>query len=92
MTVKLSVWDTSEYLETDEDIKLYLEEAFKDGDPKLIKACIKDALKAKNMTKLAEEIGVSRSGLYKMLSENGNPEFVSILKILKALNLELTVR
>ena len=33
MTVKLSVWDTSEYLETDEDIKLYLEEAFKDGDP-----------------------------------------------------------
>ena len=44
------------------------------------------------MTKLAKDIGVSRSGLYKMLSENGNPEFVSILKILKALNLELTVR
>ena len=92
MKPKFRFWDISEELKTEEDISLYLQEAFKDGDPKLIKACLKDVLKSRNMTALAKETGISRTGLYKMLSENGNPEFVSILKILKALNLELTVR
>ena len=92
MTVKLYNYDISEQLKTEKDMKYYLEVAFLDGDPRLIKACIKDVLKSRNMTALAKETGISRAGLYKMLSENGNPEFVSILKILKALNLELTVR
>ena len=92
MKTKFKIWDTSEHLETDEDIKLYLQEAFKDGDPRLVQVCLRNALKAKNMTKLAKDIGVSRPGLYKMLSENGNPEFSNIFKILKALNLELTIR
>ena len=82
-------WDAADYLETEEDIVLYLEAAFEDGDPGLIAAALGDIARAKGMTKVAAEAGLGRESLYKALSPDGNPEFATVLKVLRALGLRL---
>ena len=86
---KTKPWDAAEHLETKEDIVLYLEAAFEDGDPALIAAALGDAARAKGMTKVAAEAGLGRESLYKALSPKGNPEFATILKVIRALGLRL---
>ncbi len=82
-------WDAADYLETKEDIALYLEAAFEDGDPALIAAALGDAARAKGMTKVADEAGLGRESLYKALSPEGNPEFATVLKVMRALGIRL---
>ena len=82
-------WDAADYLETEEDIVLYLEAAFEDGDPGLIAAALGDIARAKGMTTVAAEAGLGRESLYKALSPDGNPEFATVLKVLRALGLRL---
>lgn len=82
-------WDPIEGLDTPESIALYLEAAFEDGDPQLISAAIGDAARAFGMTELARETGLAREALYRALSDEGNPEFTTVLKVLEALGLRL---
>ncbi len=82
-------WDAADYLETKEDVVLYLEAAFEDGDPGLIAAALGDVARAQGMTKVAAEAGVGRESLYKALSPDGNPEFATVLKVMRALGLRL---
>ena len=82
-------WDAADYLETEEDIVLYLEAAFEDGDPGLIAAALGDVARAKGMTTVAAEAGLGRESLYKALSPDGNPEFATVLKVMRALGLRL---
>ena len=82
-------WDAADYLESEEDIVLYLEAAFEDGDPGLIAAALGDIARAKGMTTVAAEAGLGRESLYKALSPDGNPEFATVLKVLRALGLRL---
>ena len=82
-------WDAADYLETEEDVVLYLEAAFEDGDPGLIAAALGDVAKAKGMTKVAADAGLGRESLYKALSPDGNPEFATVLKVIRALGLRL---
>ena len=89
--VKVTPWDTSETLETQDDISGYLAEAFEDGDPELIRIAMANVAKARNMTQLAADMGISRRGLYKVLSENSNPEFSTVQKFLNAVGAKLTV-
>ena len=89
MRVKTRPWDAAEGLDTPERIAHYLEAAFEDGDPALIAAAIGDAARARGMTHIAQETGMAREALYRALSENGNPEFATILKVLGALGLRL---
>ena len=86
---KTKPWDAADYLNTKEDIVLYLEAAFEDGDPALIAAALGDAARAKGMTKVAAEAGLGRESLYKALSPEGNPEFATVLKVMRALGLRL---
>ena len=67
-----------DYLETDEDIVAYLEAAFD------------DVARARGMTKIAAKAGLGRESLYKALSPNGNPEFDTVLKFMRALRLRLS--
>lgn len=87
--VQTRPWDAADYLETEEDIVLYLEAAFEDGDPGLIAATLGDVARAKGMTKVATDAGLGRESLYKALSPDGNPEFATVLKVLQALGLRL---
>ena len=91
MAIKTRKWDASEYLDSDEMISAFIDAALEDGDPALVAAAIGDIARAKGMTAIAREAGVSRESLYKALSAEGNPELATILKVLKALQLRLTV-
>ena len=89
--VKTTRWDVTDYLKTEKDIAYYLEAVFEDGDPALVAAALGDVARAKGMTKIAHSAGVGRESLYKALSAEGNPEFATILKVLRALDLKLKV-
>jgi probable addiction module antidote protein len=84
-------WDSAEYLKTDEDIANYLEAVFEDGDPALISHALGDVARAKGMSRIAQAAGLGRESLYKALSPEGNPEFATVLKVLRALGLKLKV-
>jgi probable addiction module antidote protein len=82
-------WDAAEHLETDEDMVAYLEAALESGDASLIAAALGDIARAKGMTEIAREAGLGRESLYKALSPEGNPEFATVLKVVRALGLRL---
>jgi probable addiction module antidote protein len=87
--VRTSAWDAAEHLETQEDMVAYLEAALEEDDPAVIAAALGDIARAKGMTQIAREAGLGRESLYKALSPDGNPEFATVLKVVKALGLKL---
>ncbi|MBK5931484.1 addiction module antidote protein [Halochromatium salexigens] len=91
MTEQLSRWDAADYLNTDEDIQLYLEACVEDdpGDGSLIRLALGDVARARNFSELARDVGVSREGLRKALSVEGNPSFALMVKITHALGLTM---
>ena len=86
---KTRPWDAAEHLETEKDMVAYIEAALETGDASLISAALGDIARAKGMTAIAREAGLGRESLYKALSPEGNPEFATILKVIRALGLEL---
>lgn len=82
-------WDVVEYLETKEDMAAYLDAALEDGDPQLVAAALGDIARAKGMSDIAHETGLGRESLYKALSAEGNPEFATLIKVVRALGLRL---
>jgi probable addiction module antidote protein len=91
MARKTRRWDVAETLETKEDIAAYLDAVLEDGDSDLLKAALGDIARAKGMSAIAEAAGVGRTNLYKALSPDGNPEFATVAKVLKALGLRLRI-
>ncbi|MEX0943538.1 MAG: addiction module antidote protein [Pseudomonadales bacterium] len=91
MSVKVSRWDSAEHLKTDKDIQAYLEAVLEEGadDPTFIVHALGVVARTKNMSQLARDSGLSREGLYKALSEEGNPTFATVAKIAKALGLQI---
>lgn len=87
-----SHYDTADYLQTEEDIAAYLEAVMEEDDPSLLAAALGDIARARNMSQLAKEVGMSREGLYKALSGEGNPAFATISKVANALGLRLTIK
>ncbi len=86
---KTRLWDPAKHLETEEDMAAYLEAALEEGDPTLITSALGDIARAKGMTQIARETGLGRESLYKALSAEGNPEFATVLKVLRSLGLRL---
>ena len=82
-------WDAAGHLETPEDMAAYLEAALEDGDPALVAAALGDIARAKGMAQIARAAGLGRESLYKALSPDGNPELATVLKIVRALGLQL---
>lgn len=91
MAVGTTPWDPADNLETAEDIAAYLEAAFEDGDPAVIATMLGAVARSKGMSAIARETGVTREGLYKALSESGDPRLSTFLGVLKALGLTLSV-
>ncbi|HEX2888746.1 addiction module antidote protein [Vineibacter terrae] len=85
-------FDAAEYLDTDEAIEAYLDEAFQDGDPALIRHALRTAARAKGMTALARDVGMTREGLYKALGDAGNPSFDAVAKLVQAMGMRLQVK
>lgn len=92
MDVKFSRYDTVDYLKTEEDITAYLDAVMEDGDPALIAAALGDVARARNLSQLAREVGMSRQGLDKALSGEGNPTLATVMKVAQALGIRLTFK
>ena len=88
---KTRPYDAAAYLKTEEECALYLQAAIdeSDSDPTLIVAALGEIARARGMMQLARETGLSREGLYKALSPEGNPSFATIAKVVEALGLRL---
>jgi len=88
---KFSRWDSADYLKTDEDMSLYFEICTADdpGDGSLIRSALGTIARARGMTQLARDTGISRDGLYTALSAEGNPSFATVLTVARALGLTL---
>ena len=80
-------WDAADHLETTEDKVAYLEAALEQDDPQLVAAVLGDIARAQGMTKVAQEAGLGRESLYKSLSPSGNPEFATVVKVMRVLGL-----
>jgi probable addiction module antidote protein len=94
MTIKTALWDSAEYLKTDEDIQLYLDACIEEAgdDPAYFIHALGVIARAKNMSQLARDTGLTREGLYKAFSADGNPTFSTVSKVAKALGLQITVQ
>lgn len=92
MTVKLKKWNIQDHLKTEEDRQAYLEAALEEAgdDPVYIAHVLGDIAKSYGMTKLAQETGLTREGLYKSFGKQGNPSFVTVSKVASAMGLKLT--
>ena len=84
-------WDASEYLDSEEAVAAYLDAAFEDGDPQLIAAALGDVARARGMSEIAGKAGLSRESLYRALSKDGNPEFATVLRVVRALGMRISV-
>ncbi|WOE80273.1 putative addiction module antidote protein [Pseudomonas protegens] len=93
MRTPVTRFDAAEYLKTQEDMVAYLDACFEEdaGDGKLIRAALNDIARARGMTQVARDTGLGRESLYKALGSQGNPEFATIIKVMKALGLKLHV-
>ncbi len=91
MAEKFSKWDAADYLEDLGDVAAFLEAAFEEAgdDPVFIAQALGTVARSGNISELARRVGMSREGLYKALSAEGNPSFATIMKVAKALGLKL---
>jgi len=86
---KTRPYDAAEYLETAEDMAAYLEAALEDGNPAVVVKALGTIARARGMSQIARETGLGRESLYKALSSEGNPEFATVMKVVRALGLKL---
>jgi len=84
-------FDVADYLKSDADIAAYLSVVLEDGDPALLAATMGDIARARGMTQLARDTGLSRESLYKSLSGERAPSSDTLFKVIKALGFKLTV-
>jgi probable addiction module antidote protein len=94
MTNKLTRWDSAQYLDSEEAIQAYLDACVDEsnGDPAFIVYALGVIARARNMSQLSRDTGISREGLYKAFSAAGNPTFSTIAKVASALGLTLTLK
>ena len=91
MAETFSRYDTADYLKTEEDMALYLDSCIEEdpGDGSLIRTALGSIARAKGMSQLARDTGISREGLYRALSAEGNPEFSTVMKVIRAFGVKL---
>lgn len=89
--VKTSSYDVAEHLRTPEEMAAYLDAWLDEApdDVSGIARALGDIARAKGMSQVAKEAGLSRESLYRALSEGGNPSFATVLKVARALGVRL---
>lgn len=91
---KTTPYDVTEYLKTPEDMAAYLDAWLEEApdDAVGIARALGDIARAKGMTQVAKDAGLSRESLYRALSADGNPSFATVLKVARALGVKLHVQ
>lgn len=90
-TETFSRFDPADYLNTVEDVAAYVEAVIDQGDddPAAITQALGTVARSRNLSEIARHAGMSREGLYKALSANGNPSFATVVKVSRALGLRV---
>jgi|SRR3954451_22287334 probable addiction module antidote protein len=86
---KTRPFDAAEYLDSPEAIATYLSEAFETNDPSYITEALGTVARARGMSAVAKDAGLSREHLYKALSSEGHPEFGTVMRVLNSLGVHL---
>ena len=89
MKTETKPYNPADFFQNDTEIADYLNNAFMDDDPKMFIIALGHFAKAKGITALAKETGLSRESLYKTLSGKTHPKWDTIQRIIKALNIHL---
>ncbi|MDR1367880.1 MAG: putative addiction module antidote protein [Candidatus Accumulibacter sp.] len=92
MTEKLTSYDPSEDLDSEEAIAVFMSEAFRTGDAPYIAHALGVVARAKGIAQIARETGLSREQWYRSLGERGNPTLRTTMAILRALGLEMAAK
>ncbi|MDR1324393.1 MAG: putative addiction module antidote protein [Candidatus Margulisbacteria bacterium] len=88
--VKFSKYDFADYLNSEEDVRMYLETAFESSDTGFIAHALGNVARARGMGKVAKKTGLNRESLYRSLSRKKNPYFSTISKVMNSLGYNLT--
>lgn len=93
MALKTTPWDSADYLKTEADRAAYLQSCLEEAphDPAFIAHALGAVARSRNMSQLARDTGLTREGLYKALSDGGNPSFGTVLKVVNALGYRLAL-
>jgi probable addiction module antidote protein len=86
---RVAVFDAADYLDDDTVISEYLSAALEDDNPNVFLQAIADVAKARGMTKLAKDTGLGRESLYKALAPGAKPRYDTVLRLVRALGVEL---
>ena len=89
--MKTTKFDMAEFIDTKEDVVAHIAVALEENDMDFLMSVIGALARSKGMTQLARELGVTREGLYKAFSTNGNPSFITVIKVLKTLGFRLRI-
>ncbi len=89
--VETRTFDPAEFLASEDDVVRYLNVWMEDGTPQEIARALGDVARSKGMTEIAKRTGLGRQALYNALSENGNPTLETLMAVLSALGLRLSV-
>ena len=90
--VKTTVWDMAEHINTKEDVIGILEAALEENDMEFLFRVIGDIARSKGMAQIAKDLNLARESLYRSLSQDGNPSFSTIAKVLDYLGFQLSVK
>lgn len=93
MALKTTRWDSADYLRTEKDRAAYLDACMEEApdDPAFIAHALGVVARSRSMSQLARDTGLTREGLYKALSKDGNPSFDTVLKVVNALGYRLAL-
>ena len=89
---KITRFDAADYLKTKEQQVAYIVEALETGDTDFVRDALGIVARARGMSEIAKSAGLNRESLYKALGESGNPEFETVMRIMRALGLTLSAR
>ncbi|MDR1025354.1 MAG: putative addiction module antidote protein [Treponema sp.] len=85
-------WDLADDIETKEDVIGIIEAALEENDPEFLLSVIGDIARSKGMARLARELNIDRAGLYRAFSPDGNPYFLTVVKVLDNLGFKLSIQ
>ena len=86
---KITPFDVADFLDSEETISEYLSVALEDPDPDIFLMAVRNVARARGMTYLAKDAGLSRESLYKALSPGAKPRYDTVLKLVAAFGVKL---
>jgi probable addiction module antidote protein len=89
---QITRFDAADYLDSKERQAAYITAALETGDPDFVRDALGVVARARGMGEIAKNAGLNRESLYKAFGESGNPEFSTVMRVLRAMGLTLSAR